>query len=443
MSGGPQQVLLSTPPYDLIILGATGFTGKYIVREALKFLNPSSSSPLKSLALAGRDHAKLTNALKWAAHPLPSPPIPLLISDITKPQSIRHLCTQTKLILNCVGPFRRYGEPVVAACVETGCDYLDICGEPEFMERMEAKYDGRAVETGSLVVSGCGFDSIPAELGLIFNLRHWVGKSTPSWVEAYVNVECSEGMTYNFGTYESAVLGVANADALVQLRRSRPPRRRPKFTGGAPPKGPLIEHKKEIGLWAVRIPSADSSVVRRTLSTLAQNPQQIKHMNTFWSSVKPARFIVKIGTKSFLEILRCVATGMFIGMFAKNPFGRWLLLTFPSIFTLGLFNKKGPSEDEVNNGSFKMWFVGHGFDDNGNDKEIVTRIMGPEPGYITTSIILIQCAFVLLAKRHVMPKGGVLTPGIVFGPTHLQQRLQENGISFDVISNHNDDKLEK
>ncbi|CAK9322701.1 unnamed protein product [Citrullus colocynthis] len=456
MSGGSQQVL-STPLYDLIILGASGFTGKYVVREALKFLNPSPSSPLKSLALAGRNHAKLTEALKWAAHPLPPPPVPLLISDVAEPQSIRHLCTQTKLILNCVGPFRRYGEPVVAACVETGCTYLDICGEPEFMERMEAEYDEKAVESGSLVVSGCGFDSVPAELGLIFNLRQWVGKSVPNWVEAYVSLESNKGMAYNFGTFESAVLGVANAAELVQLRRSRPRRRRPMIPSPAPPKGPLIEHKKDLGIWGVRLPSADSTVVQRTFSTLAKNPQglpalsqtsqHIQQRNEFWSSVKPAHFGVKICSKSYLQIRRFIIVGILIGMFAKTSFGRWLLLTFPSIFSLGLFKKGGPSEHDVQNASFKMWFVGRGFeliDDNENkgivveeggyNKEIVTRVMGPEPGYVTTSIILIQCAFIVLTQREALPKGGVLTPGIVFGPTDLQQRLQENGISFDVIS---------
>ncbi|KAE8651206.1 hypothetical protein Csa_000763 [Cucumis sativus] len=395
---------MEEPPYDLVILGATGFTGKYVVREALKFLN---ISPLKSLALAGRNLTKLNESLKWAAHPLPPPPIPLLLADVTDPHSIRRLCSYTKLILNCVGPFRRYGKAVVEACVETGCDYLDICGEPEFMERMEAEYDKMAVEKGSLVVSGCGFDSVPAEL---------------------------------------AVLGVANAGELRQFRRSRPPRRSPLIVGRSTPKGPLLEYKKQFGVWSVRIPSADSSVIRRTLFTLAENPQgllgsnetldDIEQRKKFWSSVKPARFGVKIGMKSFLGILRFIVFGIFIGMLAKKAFGRWLLLTFPSIFSLGLLNKKSPSEDEVNNVSFKMWFVGHGFDDNGNDKEIVTRIMGPEPGYITTSIILIQCAFILLTKRQVLPKGGVLTPGIVFGPTHLQQKLQDNGISFDVISNN-------
>ncbi|XP_004136685.1 probable mitochondrial saccharopine dehydrogenase-like oxidoreductase At5g39410 [Cucumis sativus] len=435
-------------PYDLIILGATGFTGKYVVREALRFLNPSS--PLKSFALAGRNLTKLTQTLQWAAHPHSPPPIPLLIADIADPQSIHRLCTQTKLILNCVGPFRRYGEPVVAACVETGCDYLDICGEPEFMEKMEANYHERAVQSGALVVSACGFDSVPAELGLMFNSRQWVGQTAPNRIEAYLSLESSKKIVGNFGTFESAVLGVANADQLLKLRRSRPRKPRPKIPGPPPPKGPTIEHKKEIGLWSVRLPSADSTVVRRTLSTLVENPQglpgvnesayEIEQRKTFWSSVKPAHFGVKIGTKSLIGILRIIAVGMFIGLLGKTSLGRWLLLTFPSVFSLGWFRKKGPSEEEVNSASFKMWFVGHGFRSSNNEAnvepemEIVTRVMGPEIGYLTTPIILVQCALIVLSRREALPKGGVLTPGIVFGPTDLQQRLQENGISFDVIS---------
>ncbi|XP_022144422.1 probable mitochondrial saccharopine dehydrogenase-like oxidoreductase At5g39410 [Momordica charantia] len=449
MAGGHHE-LLSGPLYDLTILGATGFTGKYVLREALKFVNPSPSSPLKSLALAARDHEKLTQTLKWAAHPHPPPPIPLLTADITAPESIRRLCSQTKLMLNCVGPFRRYGEPVVAACVEAGCDYLDICGEPEFMERMEAEYHERAVESGSLVVSGCGFDSVPAELGVMFNSRQWVGKSAPSFVEAYVSLESRRRMAVNFGTFESAVLGVANATKLQKLRRSSPSRPLPAIPGSSPPKGPIVEHKKELGLSAVRLPSADSSVVRRTLSTLAENPQGLRGINesteeieqrkSFWSSVKPARFGVKIGSKSLVGILRIITVGIFIGLLSQTSFGRRLLLTFPSVFSLGCFKKKGPSEEQINSASFKMWFVGRGFKDSSGDRngepdmEIVTRVMGPEIGYLTTSTILLQCALVVLSKREAMPKGGTFTPGIVFGPTDLQQRLQENGIYFDVIS---------
>lgn len=334
--------------------------------------------------------------------------------------------------------------------METGCDYLDICGEPEFMEKMEANYHERAVENGCLVISACGFDSVPAELGLMFNSKQWVGESAPNRIEAYLSLESKRKIVGNFGTFESAVLGVANAGRLVQLRRSRPRRPRPTIRGPPPPKGPTVEHNKETGLWAVRLPSADATVVRRTLSFLAENPhglpgvnervEEIEQRTTFWSSVKPAHFGVKIGSKSLIGTLRIIAAGMFIGLFGITSFGRWLLLTFPSVFSLGWFKKKGPSEDEVDSASFKMWFVGHGFSNksgeaNGEpDMKIVTRVMGPEIGYITTPIILVQCALIVLSKREVLPKGGALTPGIVFGPTDLQKKLEENGICFDVIS---------
>lgn len=218
--------LNSSPRYDLIILGASGFTGKYVVREALKFLS-TPSSPLKSIALAGRNSTKLTQTLQWATHPHTPPSIPILTADTNDPPSLHRLCTETKLILNCVGPFRLYGDPVVAACTETGCDYLDICGEPEFMERMEDNYHEVAVNTGSLVVSACGFDSVPAELGFMFNSKQWVSPSVPNRIEAYLRLESDKRIVGNFGTYESAILGVANADKLQELRRTRPKRARP------------------------------------------------------------------------------------------------------------------------------------------------------------------------------------------------------------------------
>ncbi|KAK9061780.1 hypothetical protein SSX86_018963 [Deinandra increscens subsp. villosa] len=438
------------PPYDVVIFGASGFTGKYVVREALKFLD-SPNSPLKTLALAGRNSSKLSDALKWASTSHPNN-IPFLIADTSDPPSLRRMASQAKLVLNCVGPFRLYGDPVVAACVESGCDYLDICGEPEFMERMDAGYHEKAAEKGSLVVSACGFDSVPAEFGLMFNSRQWASPAVPNRVEAYLCLESDKNIVGNFGTFESAVLGVANADKLAQLRRSRPKRARPPIPGPAPVKGSTIEHQEELGLWAVKLPSADAIVVRRTLSTLTENPsglqgvkeepEQAEKRAAFWSTVKPAHFGVKIATKSLLGVLGFIAVGLSIGLLGSFSFGRWLLLNFPSIFTFGGFRKKGPTEEEVASATFTMWFVGYGFsdarlasqEDAKPDTEIVTRVMGPEIGYLTTPIILIQCALIVLKQRQDLPKGGVFTPGIVFGPTDLQSRLQENGISFDLVS---------
>ncbi|KAJ1401565.1 putative mitochondrial saccharopine dehydrogenase-like [Sesbania bispinosa] len=410
--------------FDLIILGASGFTGKYVLREALKFLNINNpSSPLKSIALAGRNPTKLTQALQWATRPnppphshhhnrrhnrpivpsgplRPNPPPPQLRGPIPPPRRARRRCLR-RIRLRLPRHLRR------------------------------ARIHG--ADGSSLPRPGLGN-------------RQWVGSAVPNQVEAYVSLESEKRIVGNFATYESAVLGVANANKLQELRRSRPRRARPMIPGPPPSKGETIENQKKIGLWAVKLPSADSVVVRRTLAILTENPHGLPGLNesadmaekreAFWSSVKAAHFGVKIGSKSLLGILRIIMVGIFIGLLGSTGFGRWLLLKFPSVFSLGWFRKNGPSEEEVESASFKMWFVGRGFSNEslasqGNtkpDMEIITRVMGPEIGYLTTPIILIQCALILLSQRNNLPKGGVYTPGIIFGPTDLQERLQQNGI---------------
>ncbi|KAF2299365.1 hypothetical protein GH714_031728 [Hevea brasiliensis] len=204
-----------SPPYDVAILGASGFTGKYVVREALKFLN-IPSSPLKSLALAGRKPTKITHALNWASHPQHS-------SSDPYPQS-RHYYPffhPSSLHPNQAHSQLRW------TLLPLWCDYLDISGEPEFMERMEMKFHENAVETGSLVVSACGFDSVPAELGWMFNSRQWVSPAVPHQIEAYLSMESEKRIVLNFGTYESAILGVSTMEELQDLRLSRPKRARP------------------------------------------------------------------------------------------------------------------------------------------------------------------------------------------------------------------------
>lgn len=97
---------------------------------------------------------------------------------------------------------------------------------------------------------------------------------------------------------------------------------------------------EENWLWAVVLPSAYASVVRRTLSTLTENPNGLRGLNessetvqkreAFWSSVKPAHFGVKIGSKSLFGVLRIIMVGICIGLFGSTGFGWWLLLKFPS-----------------------------------------------------------------------------------------------------------------
>lgn len=121
---------------DAVILGASGFTGKYVVRYFLNHLDRDGGGQRIKIGIAGRSRNKVAEALRWAAGPsLPPANIPIIEADVTSPPSLAALCRRTRLVLNCVGPYRLYGEPVVSACVEGGVDYLDISGEPEFMEK--------------------------------------------------------------------------------------------------------------------------------------------------------------------------------------------------------------------------------------------------------------------------------------------------------------------
>lgn len=218
--------------------------------------------------------------------------------------------------------------------------------------------------------------------------------------------------------------------------------------GHPPPKGSLIQRVNPLGLWTMRWPSADASVVNRTLSTMTkhseglpgvdESPKYTDHRKSFWSSIKPAHFSVKIVSLNI--IFRFLFTGLFIRLLGNISFGRSLLFKYPELFTFGLFRKTGPTEEEIDSSSFEFWFIGRGFSDvahaskheSKTDKEVITKVSGPDIGYITTRIILIQCALILLSQRGNLPKGGVYTAGAVFGPTDLQVRLQENGISFEV-----------
>src|SRR6266496_3865649 len=130
-----------TRPYDIVLFGATGFTGGLTAEYLARAVPPKTS-----WALAGRNTAKLEAVrdrlgMLWSG-------LPLVQADVTDPQSLRELAESTRVLITTVGPYVKYGEPLVAACAEAGTDYVDLTGEPEFVDRCYVRYHQRAVQTG-------------------------------------------------------------------------------------------------------------------------------------------------------------------------------------------------------------------------------------------------------------------------------------------------------
>ena len=194
---------------DIIVFGATGFTGKHV----LPYLHKLSSKYGKVLTwgIAGRSEKKLKQVLVEASKMIgveSLSSIPIIIADVSNEDSILEMTKKANVIINCCGPFDLYGEVVVKSCIETGTNYVDVTGESHFQETMEIKYQEAAENKGVYIVSSCGFDSYNSELPLAFLENKFGGiiNSVEFFLNSY-DLGGKTGPTTNYGTWESAVNG--------------------------------------------------------------------------------------------------------------------------------------------------------------------------------------------------------------------------------------------
>jgi short subunit dehydrogenase-like uncharacterized protein len=134
-------------PHDIVLFGASGFTGEWI---AVALARAAADQPF-SFAIAGRDRSKLTSVVQRIAREVPgfnSESVAVIVADVRDTESLAAMAASARVVINAAGPFRFLGEPVVQACVAAATDYCDITGEPEFMERVESAYDEVSSEEG-------------------------------------------------------------------------------------------------------------------------------------------------------------------------------------------------------------------------------------------------------------------------------------------------------
>src|SRR3954468_3697769 len=197
--------------HDIVLFGATGFTGALTA----EYLAAHAGTDLR-WALAGRNMDKL-EALKAKL----GVDVPLLKADVTDEASVRAVAESTRVVITTVGPYVTYGEPLVAACAKAGTDYVDLTGEPEFVDLMYLRHQEQAVASGARIVHACGFDSIPHDLGAQFTVDQ-LPEGVPLEVRAYVRA----GGRPSAGTYHSAITAMSRlreAGKVHQQRRAADP----------------------------------------------------------------------------------------------------------------------------------------------------------------------------------------------------------------------------
>ncbi len=383
--------------YDVALFGATGFTGGLTARYLALH-----APPQLRWALVGRNRAKLDAVAAQLADLDSAVAAPdLLEADAADHAALAKVAEAARVVITTVGPYALYGEPLVAACAAAGTDYVDLTGEPEFVDRMWIEHHAEAERTGARLVHCCGFDSIPHDLGAYFTVKQ-LPEGVPLRVEGYARF----GGRFSGGTYHSAInafgRGRQTLAAAKERRRleTRPPERE---VHSAPPR---LRRDPDRGGWVAPLPTIDGAVVRRSAAALDRYGPDFTYGHNLVARHLPglAALSAGVGTAALLAQLRPT---------------RDLLLKLKA-------PGDGPSEAERERAWFKVTFVGEG-----GGRRVVTEVSGGDPGYTETSKMLSESAL-CLAFDELPETAGQVTTAAAMGDM-LLTRLQRAGIAFEVL----------
>lgn len=383
--------------YDLVLFGATGYTGG-LTAEYLAQHAPASTR----WALAGRSRAKLeaVRARLAALNPACAG-LELVEADVGDAEALRRLAQSTRVVVTTVGPYILHGEALVAACAAAGTHYADLTGEPEFVDLMWLRYHEQAQSSGAKIVHCCGFDSIPHDLGAYFTVQQ-LPQGVPLKVEGFVRA----GGGFSAGTYHSAINAFGRMREYAKVARQR--RGREHYPEGrrigSTQQG--VRFEKSLGTWVVPFPTIDPQVVRRSAAALDRYGPEFRYGH-YVQVKKLANVAALIG-----------GVGALFALAQTGPTRRWLLGRKTS--------GEGPTPEQRAKSWFRVRFHGEG-----GGSRVVTEVKGGDPGYGETAKMLAESAL-CLAHDSLPARAGQLTPAAAMGDA-LLARLQAAGISFAVM----------
>jgi short subunit dehydrogenase-like uncharacterized protein len=382
--------------YDIVLFGATGFTGGLTAEYLAEHAPPEAR-----WALAGRNQAKLEAVRDRLAALNPAcKDLPLLHADTADPASIEAVAAAAKVVITTVGPYVRLGEPLVAACARAGTDYVDLTGEPTFVDRMFVKYHAEAVRSGARIVHACGFDSIPHDLGAYFTVKQ-LPEGVPLHVEGFVRANAD----FSGGTLESALgifgdlAGMVRAERERNRLEERPEGRRIRISQRPVPKA-------RVG-WTLPMPTIDPRIVTRSAAALDRYGPDFSYGHYLAVRRLPAAVGLAAGAGALTVAAQIPPVRSAIARLRKPG--------------------DGPSAEKRATHWFSVKFVGEG-----GGERVVTEVAGGDPGYGETAKMLSESAL-CLAFDDLPQTAGQVTTATAMGDA-LIARLDKAGITFRVLS---------
>ncbi|WGR91901.1 saccharopine dehydrogenase NADP-binding domain-containing protein [Bradyrhizobium sp. ISRA443] len=390
---------MSSSKFDIVVYGATGFTGQ-LVAEYLA-THYKGDAELK-WAMAGRSKDKLASvrdAIGAAAD------TPLIVADASDVASLKAMVAQTKSVISTVGPYQLYGNELLAACVEAGVDYLDLCGEPIWMRQMIDKHEAAAKASGARILFSCGFDSVPFELGTFFaqeEARRVFGAPV-SRVKG--RVRDMRG-TLSGGTAASAkaTFDAISKDLSLVAILNNPFALTPGFEGAKQPRGNRPMYEDDLQSWAAPFMMALINTRNVHRSNMLMGYPYGKEF------VYDEMVLTGQGEKGEANARRVMAAN------AEK--------TGPNAPKPG----EGPSKEERESGLYDLLYVAIAPD----GRKVRAAIKGDrDPGYGSTSKMISECAICLLRDAPEVP-AGFWTPGAAMQTKLIKRLVDHAGLTFEV-----------
>ncbi len=392
---------MNTRSYDLVLFGATGFTGgltaEYLARNA-----PPKMLTAGRWAIAGRSLQKLETVRRHLASLNPAcAAMPLLVLEADDAAALAGIARSSKVIISTVGPYLKYGEPLVKACAEAGTHYCDLTGEPEFVDSMWLKYHETAKRSGAKLVHCCGFDSIPHDLGAYFTVLQLPADNAIR-MQGFVRA----GGQFSGGTLHSAVNQFSRLAEYAKVKSAR--KRRDEWPldrkiGGV---NAGVRFIKQLGSWTAPMPTIDPQVVLRSAAALERYGPAFRYGH-----------FIQMDTLGGVLKLGAGAAAALLGSQVEFLRNKLLAMKQPG---------DGPSAARRAKSWFKVTFIAETA-----GQRVVTCVSGGDPGYGETSKMLAESGL-CLAFDKLPAKAGQLTTVVAMGDA-LLKRLQAAGIRFEVL----------